>query len=217
MAPALTKRKKEILDFIQDYQEKNGYFPTLEEIADHFELKSTATVHQHLTELEELGLLHREYNRARDMEIIWNQPAAHARSSNESYLEGSAMELPIAGLITAGVPIEAVEDTSETLTVPRHMLKNENSYVLKVKGDSMIESLITDGDYVVVQKQDYANDGDIVVALLEDGSATLKEYHKEKNYVRLQPRNKNYKPIKVKNVIIQGRVLGIIRKFSSNH
>lgn len=232
MAPALTKRKKEILDFIQDYQAENGYFPTLEEIADHFELKSTATVHQHLTELEELGLLYREYNRARDMEIRWNQdtprdvlPTAGAAKNksdvnksyvNESYVSGNSLELPIAGLITAGLPIEAVEDTSETLTVPRHMLKNENSYVLKVKGDSMIESLISDGDYVIVQKQDFASDGDIVVALLDDGSATLKEYHKEKNYIRLQPRNKNYKPIKVKNVIIQGRVLGIIRKFSSN-
>lgn len=225
MAPALTKRKKQILDFIQTSQTENGYFPTLEEIADHFGLKSTSTVHQHLTELEELGLLYREYNRARDMEIIWGddkegvnkEVASNASSANtESYTEGTSLELPIAGLITAGLPIEAVEDTSETLTVPRHMLKNENSYVLKVKGDSMIESLISDGDYVIVQKQDFASDGDIVVALLDDGSATLKEYHKEKNYIRLQPRNKNYKPIKVKNVIIQGRVLGIIRKFSSN-
>jgi repressor LexA len=93
------------------------------------------------------------------------------------------------------------------------MVRDKAAYVLKVKGDSMIESLIADGDYVVVEKQDYAHDGDIVVALLEDGTATLKEFHREKNYVRLQPRNINYKPIKVRNVVIQGKVLGIIRKF----
>lgn len=206
MAPALTKRKKQILDYISRFQDKHDYFPTLDEIAKHFKLKSNATVHQHLSELENLGLLERASKQARAITLT-------TPSMAESYIEGSAMNLPIAGLITAGEPIEAVEDATETLTVPRHMIKNENSYVLKVKGDSMIESLISNGDYVVVNKQDYANNGDIVVALLEDGSATLKEYHQEKNYIRLQPRNKQYKPIKVRNVIIQGKVLGIIRKF----
>lgn len=200
---ALTKRKKQILDFIQAFNTDKGYFPTLEEIRKQLRLSSLSTVHQHLSELEDLGLLERGYGKARDMKM----------SAPEPYLAGSVTELPIAGLITAGLPIEAIEDRTETLTVPRHMIDNKNAYVLKVKGDSMIESLIDDGDYVVVQKQDYASDGDIVVALLEDGSATLKEYHREKNYVRLQPRNMNYKPIKVRNVIIQGRVLGIIRKY----
>lgn len=213
MSPRITKRKKEILDFIREFETNNGYFPTLEEIADQFGLSSTATVHQHLSELETLGVLNRGYKRARDMKII--EKSVEKSSFNEPYQIGAMLELPIAGLITAGAPIEAVEDATETMTVPKHMVRNENSYVLKVKGDSMIESLIADGDYVVVQKQDYAKDGDIVVALLEDGSATLKEYHREKNYVRLQPRNKNYKPIKVRNVIIQGTVQGIIRKFST--
>lgn len=214
MSPALTKRKKQILDYIQEFQVLQGYFPTLEEIADKFKLKSQATVHQHLSELEGMGLLKRAYNKARDMQITTSPSILREELSQESYISGATLELPIVGLITAGIPIEAVEDRTETMTVPRHLIRNENAYVLKVKGDSMIESLIADGDYVVVQKQDYAKDGDIVVALLEDGSATLKEYHKEKNYVRLQPRNKNYKPIKVKNVIIQGTVQGIIRKFS---
>lgn len=215
MSPALTKRKKQILDYLQEFQVHQGYFPTLEEIADKFKLKSQATVHQHLSELENMGLLKRTYNKARDMQIT--TPAATLRKelSQENYVVGATLELPIVGLITAGIPIEAIEDRTETMTVPKHLIRNENAYVLKVKGDSMIESLIADGDYVVVQKQDYAKDGDIVVALLEDGSATLKEYHREKNYVRLQPRNKNYKPIKVRNVIIQGTVQGIIRKFSA--
>ncbi|MFA5995676.1 MAG: transcriptional repressor LexA [Patescibacteria group bacterium] len=204
MAVTITKRKKQLLDFIKQFSKKLGYFPTLEEIAKQFKLKSLATVHQHLSELEALGLIQREAKHARAMQIT--QP--------ESYLAGSAINLPLAGIITAGAPIEAVEDRTETLTVPRHMINNENTYVLKVKGDSMIESLISDGDYVVVEKKDYAQDGDIVVALLEDGTATLKEFHKEKNYIRLQPRNRLYKPIKVKHVIIQGKVLGIIRKFN---
>lgn len=215
MSPALTKRKKQILDYLQEFQVHQGYFPTLEEIADKFKLKSQATVHQHLSELENMGLLKRTYNKARDMQIT--TPAATLRKEllQENYVVGATLELPIVGLITAGIPIEAIEDRTETMTVPKHLIRNENAYVLKVKGDSMIESLIADGDYVVVQKQDYAKDGDIVVALLEDGSATLKEYHREKNYVRLQPRNKNYKPIKVRNVVIQGTVQGIIRKFST--
>ena len=205
---ALTKKKKQILDFIQNFREGKGYFPTLEEIRKHFRLSSLSTVHQHLSELEELGLVERGYGKARDMKVT---PESYTESINDA----AAIQLHIAGLITAGYPIEAVEDRTETLTVPRHMIDNKNAYVLKVKGDSMIESLIADGDFVVVQKQDYAQDGDIVVALLEDGTATLKEFHKEKNYVRLQPRNKNYKPIHVRNVVIQGRVLGIIRKFNS--
>ena len=201
--PAITKKKKQILDFIQAFQLEHGYYPTLEEIRQKFELNSLSTVHQHMSELEEMGMLERGFGKARDMKI----------SAPEPYLAGSMVELPIAGLITAGLPIEAVEERTETLTVPRHMIDNKNAYVLKVKGDSMIESLIDDGDFVVIQKQDYASDGDIVVALLEDGSATLKEYHREKNYVRLQPRNTKYKAINVRNVVIQGRVLGIIRKY----
>lgn len=209
MITALTKRKKQMLDFIEQFKDKHGFFPTLEEIAKRFKLKSQSTVHQHLSELEELGLIQRQTRQARAMQLTQLKSP-----KTENYYQGTATDLPLLGVITAGAPIEAVEDRTETVTVPRHMIRNDNTYVLKVKGDSMVESLIADGDYVVVEKQDYANDGDIVVALLEDGSATLKEFHREKNYVRLQPRNKLYKPIKVRHVIIQGKVLGIIRKFN---
>lgn len=207
MEKVLTKKKKQLLDYLQQFKAKHGFFPTLEEIAKRFKLKSQSTVHQHLAELEQLGFIQRQARQARAMQL------ASAPTTTEQYYNGSAVNLPLLGIITAGAPIEAVEDRTETLTVPRHMIRNDNTYVLKVKGDSMVESLITDGDYVVVEKQDYANNGDIVVALLEDGSATLKEFHREKNYVRLQPRNKLYKPINVRHVIIQGKVLGIIRKF----
>lgn len=212
MTVALTKRKQQILNFIQQFSKQQGYFPTLQEIARHFRLKSQATVHQHLSELEALGLLQREAKHARAMKLSSAPTPDHYEAGN---MTSEMISLPLLGMITAGYPIEAIADATERLTVPRHMVRNDNTYVLKVKGDSMIESLIADGDYVVVEKQEHANDGDIVVALLEDGSATLKEFHREKNYIRLQPRNKNYKPIKVRNVIIQGKVLGIIRKFAT--
>ena len=205
MSPTLTPKKKKILEFIDKYTEKQGYSPTLQEIAKKFKLKSIATVHQHLEELKNSGYLKRGFNKARDVSVLDDKEA--------DYSPGNTINLPIAGLITAGEPIEAIEDKSETLTVPRELINDDNSYVLKVKGDSMVESLISDGDFVIVQKQDVASNGDIVVALLDDGSATLKEFHKEKNYIRLQPRNKKYKPLHVKNVIIQGKVAGIIRKF----
>lgn len=206
MSPQLTPKKKKILDFLQKYEEKRGYFPTLAEIAKRVKVSSKATIHQHLEELEASGYLTRGHNKARDINI---SPPSEA----ETYVEGEGLQLPIAGLITAGEPIEAVEDKTETMTVPKELVNDKNTFLLKVKGDSMVESLIADGDYVVVEKKDYANNGDIVVALLEDGSATLKEYHKEKHYVRLQPRNKKYEPLKVKSVVIQGKVVGIIRKF----
>lgn len=200
----LTKKKKLILDFIQNFFLTQGYYPTLEEIRRRFKVKSLATIHQHLSELEDMGLLERGFGRARAMKFTETVPETPGFGG---------IDLPMVGLITASQPIEAIEDRTRTITVPRDLVRNQAAYVLKVKGDSMIESLIADGDYVVVEKQDYATDGDIIVALLEDGTATLKEYHREKNYVRLQPRNPHYKPIKVRHVVIQGKVLGIIRKF----
>ena len=211
MSPSLTPKKKKILDYIQDYFSKKQYYPTLNEIAKKLNVSSVSTVHQHLEEMEKMGLIKRGFNKARDIKIkIKSVETLHATSLQDA---PSFVDLPIAGLITAGAPIEAIEDRGDTLTVPKELVKNPNSYILKVKGDSMVESLIADGDYVIVEKRDYANNGDIVVALLEDGTATLKEFHREKKYVRLQPRNPNYSPLLVKNVIIQGKVAGIIRKF----
>ena len=204
MKKILPKKKRQILEYLEDYIEDRGYAPTLKDIAEHFGLSSTATVHEHIEYLEKHEFIKRDDGA---IEIILQN------TEDETYEPGSAITLPIVGLITAGAPIEAIETTTETMGVPRELARRPDCYILKVKGDSMVESLIDDGDYVVVQKQDYASDGDIIVALLDDGSATLKEYHKEKNFVRLQPRNKKYAPIKVKSIVIQGKVVGIIRQF----
>ncbi len=208
----LPKKKQKILEYLKEYIQDRGYAPTLRDIAKKFKLSSPATVHEHLGYLEKHGFIKRD---GRDIEIINTKEStlSDGSTAEDVFIEGSSVQLPIAGLITAGAPIEAVEDRTQMLTVPRELAQRPDCYVLKVKGDSMIESFIDDGDFVVVEKKDMANDGDIVVALLEDGSATLKEFHKEKTYIRLQPRNKKYPPIKVKNVVIQGKVVGIIRKF----
>lgn len=206
MIKILPKKKQKILEYLKQYIQDRGYAPTLTDIARRFRLSSPATVHEHLQYLEKHGFIEKQDGELR----IVN---AAATEQEESYLEGSSIQLPIVGLITAGIPIEAIEDRAQMLTVPKELVNRKDCYVLKVKGDSMIESCIDDGDYVVVQKQDFANDGDIVVALLEDGSATLKAYYKEKHFIRLQPRNAKYDPIRAKHVVIQGKVAGIIRKF----
>lgn len=211
MTQILPRKKQKILAYLKEYIREHGYAPTLTEISHHFRLSSPATVHEHLEYLEKHGFISRHDNQ---LQIIDRAANDGAENTEVEYLAGSAVELPIAGLITAGAPIEAIEDATATLTVPSELARRRNSYVLKVKGDSMIESCIADGDFVIVEKQDYAQNGDIVVALLDDGSATLKEYHKEKHYVRLQPRNFKYQPLRVKNVVIQGKVTGIIRAFN---
>lgn len=203
MTKILPRKKQQILSFIESFINEHGYAPTLSDIAEHFDLSSPATVHEHVEYLAEHGFIRRN---GKDIEVI-------DRHTDEDSPVNNSIVLPIVGLITAGAPIEAIEDRSETLTVPKEIAQRPDCYILKVKGDSMIESFIDDGDYVVIQKQEFARDGDIIVALLEDGSATLKEYHKEKHYVRLQPRNPKYEPLRVQSIVIQGKVVGIIRKF----
>lgn len=206
MAPILPKTKQKILQYLQDYISKNGYAPTLSEIAKFLGVNALSTVHEHLQFLEERGFIRRSEGEERGLSISnrWSQvKAALARSIN----------LPVVGVIAAGNPIEAIEQQDTTLAVPEELTRNKNAYVLKVRGDSMIESFIADGDYVVVEKTDYARDGDTVVALLDDGTATLKKFFKKRNFVRLQPANRQYSPIDVKSVVIQGKVLGVIRQY----
>jgi repressor LexA len=197
--PNLTKKQKEILDYITEFIQINQYAPSYREIADHFGLSSTATVHEHIKSLEDKGLLASQHNMARSLEVV-------------EHRFGKSIELPLAGLITAGEPIEAVE-TNETIAVPQGMIKDENSFVLKVKGESMIEEGILNGDYVVVERNFYPNNGDVVVALLDNTYATLKKYYREKDRIRLQPANRTMKPIFVKNPAIQGVVKAILRTF----
>ncbi len=199
--PHLTKKQKEILDFISQFIQTNDYAPSYREIADYFGLSSTATVHEHVKALEDKGLISTSHNAARSLELTTIQRF------------GQAIELPLVGLITAGEPIEAVEN-KETLAVPRDFVHDENSYVLKVKGESMIEEGILDGDYVIVERNFYPQNGDVVVALLDNTYATLKKYYREKDRIRLQPANHTMKPIYAKNPAIQGIVRAVLRRFT---
>ncbi|MFA6553312.1 MAG: transcriptional repressor LexA [Patescibacteria group bacterium] len=201
MTIILPAQKQKIFQFLKDYIHEHEFAPTLSEIARHFKVSSLATVHEHLEFLETHGFIKRE---GRSMTI------PHL---NHELEKTSSVLVPIVGLITAGAPIEAIEDREAELPVPKEIVKNKNTYILKVRGDSMVESLIADGDYVICQKTEYAKDGDTVVAMLEDGTATLKKFFKTKSLIRLQPANKKYKPLYANNVVIQGKVLGIIRRF----
>ncbi len=198
--PQLTKKQKQILDYITEFIQLNGYAPSYREIAEYFGLSSTATVHDHVRALEDKGLITSTHNAARSLELV-------------SFRFGKAIELPLVGLIAAGEPIEAIEQ-NETISVPQNMARDENSYVLKVRGDSMIEDGILDGDYVIVERSFYPQNGDVVVALLDNTYATLKRYYREKDRIRLQLANSTMQPIYDKNPAIQGIVRGVLRTFN---
>ncbi len=199
----LTRRQKEILDYLSEYIGSQGYAPTIEEIGHHFGLSSLATVHKHLTNLQEKGLIKRAWNRSRALELI---PAG---------VTVRAVEVPLLGRVAAGAPIEAIEST-ETIFVPEDMLGRGRTYVLQVKGDSMIEEQIRDGDYVIVEDRQAARDGEMVIALLGGDSATLKKFYRESGgVIRLQPANSAMKPIFVdeEDMRVRGVVIGVLRKY----
>ena len=199
----LTRRQKEILDFLGEYIGKQGYAPTIDEIAEHFGLSSLATVHKHLTNLQEKGLIKRAWNRSRALELI------------PSSMSVKAVELPVLGRVAAGIPIEAIEAT-ETMWVPEDMLGRGETYVLQVKGSSMIEEQIRDGDFVLVENRQVASNGEMVIALLDGDRATLKKFFRESDgRVRLQPANASMEPIFVdgRDLRIQGVVIGVLRKY----
>jgi repressor LexA len=199
----LTRRQKEILDYVGDYIAREGYAPTIEEIAHHFGLHSLATVHKHLTNLQEKGLVKRAWNRSRALELV------------PSEVKVQAIELPLLGRVAAGAPIEAVEST-ETIFVPQDMIGRGRTYVLQVKGDSMIEEQIRDGDYVIVEDRQAATEGEMVIALLGGENVTLKKFYREPGgRIRLQPANATMKPLVVDSadVRVQGVVIGVLRKY----
>ena len=209
MSPVtLYKRQREILDYISQYIQQNATSPTLQEIAGAMNLSSLATVHEHLQALEKKGMIRRFDGAVRGIEI-----------TDETVSVGvSGIELPLVGYIAAGEPIEAIENPIDTILVSADLVsKVKRSYVLQVKGDSMINEGIFNGDYVVIQQQNTAEDGDIVVALIDNGFATLKTFYKEKNgKIRLQPANDKMDPIIVdaNTLSIQGKVTGVIRKYN---
>lgn len=205
MPITLYRRQKQILDFIKQYIDKYGYSPTLGEIAEAIGVSSLATVHEHLQALSTKGVIKRFEGAVRGIEVLDHNLAPK--------LHG--IELPIMGFIAAGQPIMTYTDPDATVKVAPAMLSGKKrSYVLQVKGDSMIEDGILDGDYVIIEEQDVANDGDIVVALLDNGLATLKRFFKELNRIRLEPANSQMNPIYARDVKIQGKCVGVIRRFS---
>jgi repressor LexA len=200
----LTKRQKEILDHIDGFIAERGYAPSFEEIALHFGYSSLATVHEHLSNLERKGYIRKSYNESRSIELVKPEEGPQA------------VELPLLGAIAAGLPIEAVGQT-ETFAVPPDMVRRgRENYVLKVEGDSMIDEHIRDGDYIVVSSQDTADNGQMVVALVDGEGATVKKLYREPgNRIRLQPANERMDPIVLdaRQVQVQGIVVGVIRKY----
>ena len=204
MATVIYKRQRQILDFLNNYISEHGHAPTLVEIAKKLGVRSLATVHEHLQTLERKGLIRRAAGLVRSIELIDRKIGQVV----------SGIELPLLGFIAAGSPIEPYTDPNATFPISPNMVSpNKKSYVLQVKGESMIDDGILDGDYVVVEETDQANNGDIVVAMISNGVVTLKRFFKEKDRVKLAPANSSMQPIYVKDVTIQGKCVGVIRRY----
>jgi len=202
---ALTKKQKQILDYLQGYLDENGYAPSYDEIAEHFGYASLATVHEHVENLRRKGYVRKGYNESRSLELVPTE------------VKASAVELPLLGQVAAGSPIEAIAE-QETISVPEDFLgRGGRHYVLRVTGDSMIDEQIRDGDYIVVNARERAENGEMVVALVDEESATVKKYYRERNgQVRLQPANERLSPMFFgeSRVRVQGIVIGVIRRYN---
>jgi repressor LexA len=200
----LTKRQREILTYLGSYAEDNGYAPSFEEIASRFNYNSLATVHEHLSNLERKGYIKRSYNESRAIEIL----------PSDAYPR--AIELPILGTVAAGVPIEAISH-QESIPVPEGFVRrNGNHYVLKVRGNSMVDAQICDGDFVIVNERQRADNGEMVIAMLEGNAATVKKFYRERDgRIRLQPANETMEPMYLNenDLSIRGVVVGVLRRF----
>ena len=198
----LTKRQREILDYLNEFIEQHGYAPSLEEIGRRFGLSSLATVHKHLTNLQDKGFIRRAWNRSRSVELV------------PTRMGGRALDLPLLGYVAAGTPIEAVV-SNETVTVPEDLVGTRDTYALRVRGNSMIDEQIRDGDVVVIEDRQTARNGEMVIALLEGAEVTLKKFYRENGHIRLQPANDAVAPIIVRadKVQVQGVVVGVMRRY----
>jgi repressor LexA len=198
----LTKRQREILDYLNEFIQQHGYAPSLEEVGRRFGLSSLATVHKHLTNLQEKGFIKRTWNRSRSVELLQSRAA------------GRAVDLPLLGYVAAGAPIEAIA-TSETIAVPETLVGKRDTYVLRVRGESMIDEQIRDGDYVIVEDRKSVENGEMVIALLGNSDVTLKKFYRENGHIRLQPANPAMQPLVVPadQVRVQGVVIGVMRKY----
>jgi repressor LexA len=200
----LTKRQREIFDYIGTYLSKHGYPPTVREIGKAVGLHSSSTVHAHLAKLESLGVVKRDPSKPRALEVLVQRAKKAVRPSG----------LPLVGQVAAGSPILAEENIEDYLEVPDVVGGEDGDYILRVRGDSMKDAGILEGDFVVVRPTERARDGEIVVALVGDDEATVKRFFREKDQVRLQPENKSMKPIRSRDVRLMGRVVGVFRRVS---
>lgn len=200
----LTEKQIEILYFIKNQVQKQGYPPAVREICKGVDLKSTSTVHSHLEKLEMKGYIRKDPTKPRAIEVL-------DRDSDTLFAPKKTVDIPIIGKVTAGQPILAVEHIEDTFPVPMTMAERGPLFMLKIEGDSMIDAGILSNDYILVKQQNQAQNGEIVVALLED-EATIKRFFKEKDCIRLQPENEMMSPIMVKDVTIIGKVIGLYRK-----
>lgn len=204
----ITEKDIEILDFIREQLSKNGYPPTVREIGAAVNLNSPATVHARLNKLENAGLLIREQSKKRSMRLV-NHPDDAPEEFDEYHEE--CIDVPVYGKITAGVPITAIEQLERRFPIPAEYIGNKETFMLKVSGESMINAAILDGDYIIVEKQSTASNGDIVVALINGEDATVKTFYKENGHFRLQPENDYMDPIIADDVAVLGKVIGVFR------
>lgn len=203
-----TDKQQKVLDFVKEQMKRDGYAPSVREICKALDLKSTSTVHGYLVRLEKKGLIQRAALKPRTLRIVGEQTSSEDKGF---YTSKEMVDVPIVGKVTAGLPILAVENIEDSFPLPIDFVGNSESFMLKVRGDSMIDAGILDGDLVLVKKQNSAENGDIVVALIED-EATVKKFYKEKNFIRLQPQNQFMQPIIVPDCTILGKVSGVFRR-----
>ncbi len=214
MSEKLTKKQKAVLECIEDCIAKKGYGPTVREICAEIGLSSPSTVHVHLKALEEKGYIERDPLKSRSIMLKQNdqgQPVGRNEGNMLSPSFSKTIDVPLVGNVAAGEPILAEENITETMSLPIDIVGDSASFMLSVRGESMIEAGINDGDYVVVKQQQTANNGDIVVAIIEDG-ATVKTFYKESDHIRLQPENSTMAPIIVTNCAIAGKVVAVFRR-----
>ncbi len=203
----LSAKDYEILDFIRSQLELKGFPPSVREICQAVGLSSTATIHARLKKLEKHGKIIRDASKNRSIMVVGNEVSTHIEYKDDKYID-----VPVYGKVTAGVPITAVEDIQDTFPLPMDFANNKDLFMLKVQGESMINAAILDGDYIIVERQPTAINGDIVVALVDGENATVKTFYKENGHFRLQPENDYMEPIIVNEVIILGKVVGVFRK-----
>lgn len=209
MNKKITKRQQAVLDDIERHIREKGYGPTVREVCQDLGLSSPSTVHVHLKALEEKGYITRDPLKSRSIALTYSVEEEHPSLIHSSF--SNIIDVPLVGDVAAGVPILAEENITEVISLPTSIVGDAPSFMLNVRGDSMIEAGINDGDYVVVKEQPVANDGDIVVALVDDG-ATVKRFYKEKKHIRLQPENSSMSPLIVDDCSIAGIVVAVFRR-----